>query len=327
MQEFNIELLAHKRLTNQITESESKILEEARNSDASLAKTVEEIEFAWATAKDLSPDLSFESKAAFQKFLSKIEERPIIIDQPQQEKSFKVISLRSIMAVAAMFALAFFAFNLLTKPNLTTYNSNSTPSVVFLPEGSEVKLAPNSSITYVKSNFPEDRKIQLSGSGVIHVEKTGKPFIVEGKDFQVRVLGTTFLVESNATQKSVKVLEGKVEVSHDNMKVVITDKQGTTIDDDLTIDDNVSFSDMSWNINEMVYNNTPVSKVFADVESKFGVSIALKSTQSVQNCTFTSQSLAQLNLDQVLNILEATFSTKFTKTAEKIYAVSALSCK
>ncbi|MBK8112706.1 MAG: DUF4974 domain-containing protein [Saprospiraceae bacterium] len=76
----------------------------------------------------------------------------------------------------------------------------------------------------------------------------------------------------------------------------------------------------------MVYNNEPLSKVISDNESKFSVKISIKGNNSIEKCPFTSRSLKNNTLEEILSIIEATFSAKIVKKAVGEYQLSGLSC-
>jgi transmembrane sensor len=324
MDNRNIDLLVHKKVTNQITKEEGLLLDHLIASDKAVKADADNVQSAWDAALTIDNEVQFDSKKAFNQFLEKTRSQ----DQVVPIQKAKIFSIKRVMYAAAMLTIAFFAVNLLTKTNNTTISSDNTSFTAVLPEGSEIKLAPHSSIQFDKSAFGKERRVVLNGNGIIHVTKTGAPFIVQGKDFEVQVMGTTFYVASNGSNDNVRVLEGKVEVRNHSSKIQITDKQGVSIKgSQLTKTDNVDFSDLGWQNDNMEYNNTPLSKVLADIESKFSITIAVKSTEAIRLCTFTSGSLAKLPLAQIIAIMESTYSTKFIKKSDKEYTLGSISCK
>ncbi len=325
MEKPNIDLLIHKKLTNQINELELKTLNELIAADLEAKHDALALENVWTKSANLANEVKFDKNAAFNKFISKIEEKHT--DNQIDRKSFRLVSMRSLMAIAAMFALAFFAFNIITKTNLTEVSSGSVPTIVSLPDGSEVKLAANSSLAYNKSTFNDNRQLKVSGKVVIHAAKTGKKFLVNADDFDVQVLGTTFFIESTSTSRNVKVLEGKVEVSNKSQKILVTDRQGVVITDKLSKVDDISFNSLGMQNDEMTYNNTPLSKVLSDVENKFSITISLKSTSDITNCTFTAGNMDKMTLDQIISVIESAFNTKFVKKSANSFDLGRVICK
>lgn len=86
---------------------------------------------------------------------------------------------------------------------------------VLLPDGSEVWVHRQGSITYPE-DFVANRTVTLEGEAYFSVAKQdGQPFIVKGESISVRVLGTEFLVRSGRCEprSQVEVTSGAVEVT------------------------------------------------------------------------------------------------------------------
>ncbi|WP_417455220.1 FecR family protein [Kiloniella sp.] len=93
-------------------------------------------------------------------------------------------------------------------------NSKPEVRVLDLEDGSSVTLAPETAID-VKLTEKERRITILSGAAFFEVSKNKtRPFIVEKKNIQTKVLGTAFLVDEQETGISVAVTEGLVQVNH-----------------------------------------------------------------------------------------------------------------
>ena len=312
-------------MSGQLEKVESDLLAKELVSNDSSATLEKDLNQIWEETGKVSDNITFDHKKAYQKFKSTIEttsQSTVIESASNAEtstiKTARTINLRYVLAIASMLILGFFAVNTMRHSDNITINSGDTVQLITLPEGSKVTMSPNASISYNKEEFSTLRKISLKGSALFEVEKTGTKFLVESNGFDVNVLGTTFYVESSDNEQNVKVLEGKVEVSTKNNKVLITDRQGVNVEGEtIKLIEDLDFRDINWTDPEMIYNNEPVSRVISDIEAKFGVKINFRASQNIDNCTFTSGSLKNNNLDQILNLLEATFSTKFTKKSRK----------
>lgn len=86
----------------------------------------------------------------------------------------------------------------------------------YLPDGSLVKLNANSKIEFPSRFSDTLREVRLIGQAFFDVQRDEKvPFVVKAGDLNVKVLGTSFDVDSrpeNLLQK-VALLTGKVQVS------------------------------------------------------------------------------------------------------------------
>lgn len=333
MNKEKISIWVHKQLTGQLSAAEQAELERALAADASLGQLARDVEAVWEKTGTLGDDLTFEGAKAFQRFKEKVatqevasKARTTVAAQPVAKTRYLFIRYAS--AVAAVFVLGFFAVKWMGNSGQMTVSSGATAMVANLPDGSAVKLAANSSLTYDENNFDKNRKVSLTGSGIFEIEKTGNGFEVNAGDLTVTVLGTTFLVTNEKEVKEVKVMEGRVAVQvADNNKIEITDKEGVSLTNGrLEKIDEVEFSTLSWSDPEMVYNNEPLSRVISDIESKFAVKISIKGNTSIEKCPFTSRSLKNNTLEEVLSLIEATFSAKIVKKAVGEYQISGLSC-
>ena len=97
-----------------------------------------------------------------------------------------------------------------------TYITKSTPLgqklSIKLPDGSKVKLNSGSSITF-PSNFIKNREVQLTGEAFFEVERNEAfPFRVLTEKIAVKVVGTSFNVQSFTEEENVEVtvVTGKV---------------------------------------------------------------------------------------------------------------------
>jgi len=101
----------------------------------------------------------------------------------------------------------------------TLYNTMSTPRggqyQLTLPDGSQVWLNAESTITYPIAFTGNDRKVAITGEVYFEVAKDkNKPFLVSARDQQVEVLGTHFNINAYSDEGEVKtsLLEGSVKI-------------------------------------------------------------------------------------------------------------------
>jgi transmembrane sensor len=100
------------------------------------------------------------------------------------------------------------------------YNTMSTPRgrqfQMTLPDGSKVWLNAASSIRFPVAFNGPTRKVEVTGEVYIEVKKNAAhPFMVQGNDFVIQVLGTVFNVNSYSDNGTVKttLVEGSVKVN------------------------------------------------------------------------------------------------------------------
>lgn len=112
------------------------------------------------------------------------------------------------------------------KKNITGNERFSTVEVeygskskIILPDGTSVWLNSGSKITYPEKFAVNSRKINLTGEAFFDVVRDeSRPFFVNTKDINIKVLGTTFNVKSYDDENTVEttLISGKVELKRKN---------------------------------------------------------------------------------------------------------------
>ncbi|QIH31616.1 FecR family protein [Sphingobacterium sp. DR205] len=130
-----------------------------------------------------------------------------------------VIKYAAIVFLVSLSAYVIFFVKSETKAinytSITTIKDSQTN--VKLPDGTEVKLNPNSKLTYPSDFGNKERSVSLVGEAQFHVTKGKKiPFIVKTESHDVKVLGTTFNVYAykNSNFFEVVLMEGAVRVEN-----------------------------------------------------------------------------------------------------------------
>jgi len=199
--------------------------------------------------------------------------------------------------------------------------------IVMLEDGSKVWLDAGSQLNIKKLNKSE-RKVSLNGRAYFEVAKnSAAPFTIEVGEFDVKVVGTRFIIDSE--QSVVKVRDGKVAVVTENKEVLLTDNQSVEIKNSALSDiSNVIFdNNQLWFNEELKFDNTPFDLVVKDLIVNFGVQIYLPEKNDWSTCTFTSGSLKNNTFDEVLTILKLTYDIEYKKTGEAAYKITRVRCK
>lgn len=90
--------------------------------------------------------------------------------------------------------------------------TDATATNYELPDGSNMRVMANSSVTYNKVAWHWQRKLQLTGKASFAV-MPGETFTVNTEAGDVTVLGTRFLIEQNGRKMFVNCEEGSVKVA------------------------------------------------------------------------------------------------------------------
>lgn len=156
----------------------------------------------------------------------------------ERQGQTRLLRVYKTIAVAASFLLliggAGWIYQEKTHPSFSTYVVTSgirCIEPVSLPDGTEVRMGPNSRLSYPQSFDGKTREVELTGQAFFKVAKNKeKPFIVRTEYMDVTALGTAFEVFNYPYEKRLEtiLLEGKVRVdlgerdSEKRQKVVLS---------------------------------------------------------------------------------------------------------
>lgn len=103
---------------------------------------------------------------------------------------------------------------------------------VHLPDDTRVTLNANSELVYPSVFGAGERKVLLHGEAFFEVTKDARPFIVNSREVDVEVYGTSFNVNGhNPEQITVALVEGSVGIGMgDGTPVMLTPSQAGTVD-------------------------------------------------------------------------------------------------
>lgn len=149
-----------------------------------------------------------------------------------------------------------------------------------LVDGTFVTLGPQTKLR-IPSNFGEVRDVYLQGEAMFEVTaQSPKPFIVHTTHASVRVLGTMFDVRAheNLNRVEVAVVRGKVSLASPHSEspatIVSADYLGTMYPNGEARVDRVSLEPYTaWVDNRLVYRNTPLREVVADIARWYNVQV------------------------------------------------------
>lgn len=204
--------------------------------------------------------------------------------------------------------------------NSTAYNMMSTPRgrqfQMTLPDGSKVWLNAASSIRFPVTFSGSSRKVEVTGEVYMEVKKnTASPFIVNGNDFVVQVLGTSFNINSYTDNGLVKatLVEGAVKLiaSSDSNGVQLKPGQqwiysvqpGKSVVRSADINHVLAWKEKRFSFNGNIRNIMNEVARWYDVELKYDGNIPDKELEG----GFTREK----DLQKVLEILEAAAGVQF----------------
>jgi transmembrane sensor len=224
------------------------------------------------------------------------------------------------------------------------YNTLSTPKggeyKIVLPDGSQVWLNAESSITYPTAFDATERKVQVTGEAYFEVAKLvtvkeGKriPFLVDIKNRktgsnlgQVQVLGTHFNINAYDDEKLVKttLLEGKVKVKESartkNQEVILSPGEQAVLapHSSLTTNHTPDINNvMAWKNGVFHFENADVQMVMRQLSRWYDVEVVYKrDIEKFDPLHFEVK--RNTNLSDVLKVLNLSGAAKFSIEDKKI---------
>ncbi len=290
---MNKEELISKWLDNNLTPEEFKAFKALEDYDE-LVKLDTHLNYFKAEAYDASKTL--------ENVLSSSAET-----QPLQKP--KTAWLKPLLAVAAVVAISFCVFYYTSTLNTTVNTQLAQKTTITLPDASTVAVNAQSSITYNKSNWKNNREVALKGEAYFKVAK-GASFNVKTDLGLVTVYGTAFNVKQRGTFFEVVCYEGLVGVTYNSKEtklhpgdrfLIIEDKQ-------LTLD-NATQTAPSWIKDESTFSAIPFKFVVAEFERQYNTKVTLIDIDSSQLFTgsFTHNDM-EIALKAIALPLHATYS-------------------
>ena len=266
-------------------------------------------------------------KAIKSNLLQTVKDR---IDSKNDRKQWnRNVFFKKALRVAAMIAIPLFAtfMYLLVEKIPTPAVSDMIVSVgsgervsITLPDGTKVKLNSETTLNYNINEFNRKiREISLNGEAYFEVAHNDKiPFVINTKDMDVKVLGTTFNLQARDEELTTELnlIEGKVSlianstdqqvVLYANQKAILDKRTGSI----KVLKDNPCVS-TAWLRGELVFHATPIRKVFKEIERNYGISIQIEDNEILYNDLFTG-TFSTDNLNETLEILMMHYRFKYS---------------
>lgn len=318
------EALIARYVSGEALPSEVREVEEWAALSEENERELQALKNAWEKSSSLHQP-SFDSQAAWLKVKVRI--------QNQQNTEEKIIPLKqqssfSFWRVAAGLALlvAIGALLVWFIPRAEVIHQQSADAFkeIKLPDSSTVILAPHSTLSYSSDFGKNQRETQLDGEAFFDIKRNvSLPFSVQGGEANVKVLGTSFSVNTrNAEAIEIKVSSGKVLVSdgehtqadQDSLAVMLLPGQATSftgkgnalhtfhID---ALQNRFAFD------KTLVFENSELKAVCEVLSQVFGQSIRYKN-EAIAHCRLTATFKNQ-ELPAILRIIADTFGLTIEK--------------
>lgn len=212
--------------------------------------------------------------------------------ETQHHRWFKsMLRIASILVIAFGIYFSFF-YNNLTE--ITTLASQKT--TIELPDQSSVTLNADSQLEYNKTNWNNNRSLNLEGEAYFKV-KSGQTFDVITDKGTVTVVGTEFNVKQRHEVFEVQCYEGIVKVTSGSITKQLLAGDTFRMLDDVWTPGDTPFSVPQWTQNKSYFKAIRFKEVIAEMERQYNVAITLEDVDDSRKFT---GSFSHKNLENAL---------------------------
>lgn len=187
--------------------------------------------------------------------------------------------LRIAAVITVVFGLYFSSFHG-RSIDINTLAAEKTE--VLLPDNSEVFINAESSLTYDKKSWSQNREVALNGEAYFKVAK-GATFDVTTKTATVRVVGTQFNVKARASYFEVQCFEGHVKVLNNGTTEDLYAGESLRIVNNIpAVKNKTKALAPSWTKDISTFDSVPLKEVLAELKRQYKITIEANSINEKQ---------------------------------------------
>ncbi len=196
-----------------------------------------------------------------------------------------------------------------------------------LADGTQVWLNAGSTIKYEPTLSGKIREVSLDGEAYFKVSKNKhKPFLVNTKYAQIKVLGTVFNLKAYSSDNKVETTleEGSVEFSLNGSSAKPVElKPGEQVifnssENKLTMGKVETYLHTAWKDGKYVFKDADLKTIIAELERLYDVRIHLQN-DSLMNLHFRGMFEYEQNIFSALETLEQTTNMKYRMDGRDIW--------
>jgi transmembrane sensor len=305
-----------KYLLGEATAEERLQVDQWVAADSANEKQFQQFMLIWHESKKLEKQSTVDADAAWQRFKQRVEHKPAkTIALPGRNMNWMRVAAMLILMIGGSIT-GYYYLN----SRMITLNAEGAILAQTLPDGTTVTLNKNASISYPRSFSGDTREVTLDGEAFFNVmPDKSHPFIIHANEADVRVVGTSFNVKSNATQTEVIVETGIVQVSKQAKKVTLNPKEKATVKKSLAEpvkEDNTDELYNYYRTKEFVCNGTPLYRLVDVLNEAYDAHIVI-ANEDIRDLPLTT-TFHNASLDDILEVISGTFNIKVEKQGDQI---------
>ena len=229
-------------------------------------------------------------------------------------KKLSIQTRRSFLRIAAVFLLLivpsaiYYLFFLPPGNDMLMAENRVVESI--LPDGTQVALNAGSSLSYPEKFNGKERKVSLEGEAffdVTHDEK--KAFVISAEDLQIRVLGTSFYVNTQTEENSMEVvlLSGSIQLNLGNKQMILEPGDKAVVlkhNGEIVKHENTDPNLLAWKTRVMSFTDAPLSEIIDVLKNVYHKDIVVLNPE-INNCRITATFEGQ-SLEAIIMVLQST---------------------
>ncbi|WP_164123543.1 FecR family protein [Sphingobacterium sp. xlx-130] len=246
---------------------------------------------------------------------------------PHMATNRKILAWRKWLSIAAALiaigtvSLLYLKFKASANEEVTAFETSKKKESFYLPDGSSVTLNTGSRLR-LATDFNKDslREVWVEGEVYFDVaHNKAKPFVVHTlTDMNIKVLGTSFNVQSFNNKSMVILDKGSVEIQTANQKIKLQpgEKIAFNPNENNLLKSKVDKqSYTSWTNNVLSFENRPLSEVIQSIQYLYNCQIQIMDTNFAA-IRFTG-SIPKDSLNLSLQTLEQSLNCRIEKNNEQ----------
>jgi len=198
-------------------------------------------------------------------------------------------------------------------------------STLHLIDGTLINVNSDTKISYPKKFAGDKREIYLDGEAFFEVSHNPeKPFIVHAGTIDIKVLGTSFNINTFDNKITVTLASGKIHINNTNPDINYSD-MGVLIPNQQFIynksDNSIQVSEVdvdpyiAWTKKQLIFREEPIFSVVKKLEKWYDVEFTY-ANNDIKNCIFTGifeNEPLRLVLESLHNVADISFTMKGRK--------------
>lgn len=193
---------------------------------------------------------------------------------------------------------------------------------VRLPDGTQVWLNAESSLTYPVHFATNQRKVQVSGEVYLEVAADkSRPFVVNSDGQEIQVLGTAFNIRNYRGKTITTLIHGKISLQNENTKeqiILVPSDQALLSNNRLKVAKVDAAEFTAWRSGLILDKDATLIEISHELQRWYGVSFVFP-----DNFKRPERAVISLNRDEllssVLSALEDTYNVHFTIKGKEVH--------